>query len=118
MRFSFASVGAFRAADPRRLASREVDLGGPWRTAAAGPSYRAAWLPSTGELYLVRLGSLPAGSARVELLAQVIDRTALTQMLAGWRDAVGGFDSVRWLRARVARAHPLKARAAWGAAAA
>jgi len=41
----------------------------------------------------------------------------LAAMLAGWRDACGTFDSMRWLRARVATAHPLKRRYGWAPAA-
>jgi hypothetical protein len=108
--FAFPSVSAFRAADPRRIGALEVDFGGPWRTAAFGPSYRAAWLPATGELVLIRLGALPAGATRVELIAQVAERGTLAEMLSGWREAVGNLDSIRWLRARVAAAHPLKRR--------
>ncbi len=110
MTFSFPSVNAFHAADPRRLGAMEVDFGGPWRTATYGPAYRAAWVPATGELVLIRLGDLPPGAARVELIAQVSERSALAEMLSGWREAVGNLDSIRWLRARVAAAQPLKRR--------
>ena len=78
MTFSFPSVNAFRAADPRRLGAVEIDFGGPWRTATFGPAYRAAWLPATGELVLIRLGDLPPGADRVELIAQVSDRSTLS----------------------------------------
>jgi hypothetical protein len=115
---TFSSIGAFHAADPLRARSIEVDFGEPWRTAGFGPSYRAAWLPATGEVFLVRLGAIPPGAGRVELLAHVPDEGVLAQMLSGWQRVCGGFDSVRWLRARLAGAHPLKRRFGWGTAAA
>jgi hypothetical protein len=82
-----------------------------------GPAYRAAWLPSTGELFTVRLGPNHAGGGRVELLAHVPDMAMLAEMLRGWGEACGTFDSIRWLRARVAHAHPLKRRHGWAPAA-
>jgi hypothetical protein len=94
-----------------------VLYGHPWRTVRFGPSYRAAWLPSTGELFTVRLGPNHAGGGRVELLAHVPDGAVLAGLLSGWRDVVGTFDSIRWLRARVAHAHPLKRRYGWSLAA-
>jgi hypothetical protein len=38
-------------------------------------------------------------------------------MLGGWQDVCGTFDSMRWLRSRVANAHPLKRRYGWPLAA-
>ena len=113
MPLSFTSLREFHHAHPARAASAEVDIGRPWRTVRFGPSYRAAWLPSTGEVFIVRLGPNHAGGGRVELLAHVPDATQLAEMLSGWRDAVGTFDSIRWLRARLAPAHPLKRRHGW-----
>ena len=71
----------------------------------------------TGELFAVRLGGVRAGGGRVELLAHVPDDGMLTGMLSGWRDICGTFDSMRWLRGRVAVAHPLKRRYGWAPAA-
>jgi hypothetical protein len=107
---SFSSLGAFLAADPERSRSEEVDFGRPWRTVEFGPAYRAAWLPATGELFTVRLGSIPSGGGRVDLVAQVRDGRMLAELLSGWQGVVGGFDSIRWLRSRLAKAHPLKRR--------
>jgi hypothetical protein len=115
--FTFCSMRDFQAAHPARAASAEVDYGRPWRTVGFGPAYRAAWLPGTGELFTVRLGPNHAGGGRVELLAHVPDAAVLGEMLSGWREAVGTFDSIRWLRARLALAHPLKRRYGWSLAA-
>jgi hypothetical protein len=113
---SYASLTEFYAADPARRRSPEVYYGRPWRTVQFGPSFRAAWLPGTGELFLERLGPGEA-RGRVEILAHIPGAAAVAEMLSGWQDAVGTFDSIRWLRARVATAHPLKRRDGWGLAA-
>ena len=115
MPLTFSSEREFRAAHPARC-SPEVDYGWPWRT-GVGPAHRVAWLPATGELYAVRLGPRQVGGGRVELLAHVPDAGLLAEMLSGWREVCGTFDSMRWLRARVARAHPLKRRYGWAIAA-
>jgi hypothetical protein len=117
MRLSFSSRREFEAERPARAASGEADYGQPWRTVRFGPVYRAAWLPSTGELFTARLGPNHAGGGRIELLAHVPDGGELAEMLSGWQEAVGTFDSIRWLRARVAHAHPLKRRHGWAPAA-
>jgi hypothetical protein len=116
MELTFPSLSAFRAADEARSDAAEVDFGRPWRTVQFGPAYRAAWLPATGELIIVRLGSAASGGGRVEVLAHMPDRRRLVGMLSGWQRVCGGFDSIRWLRARVASAHPLKRRHGWGEA--
>jgi hypothetical protein len=114
---SFASLAEFRAALPTRGRSPEVDYGRPWRDGGFGPAYRVAWLPATGELFAVRLGPRAAGGGRVEVLAHVPGADRIAAMLAGWGEACGTFDSMRWLRARVATAHPLKRRYGWAPAA-
>jgi hypothetical protein len=108
VRIAFPSLREFLAEHPARAAAPEVAYGHPWRTVRFGPTYRAAWLPSTGELFAVRLGPNHAGGGRVELLARVPDPAVLADMLKGWREACGTFDSMRWLRARVAPADPLR----------
>src|SRR3954471_15297838 len=113
MRLSFSSRREFETAHPARAAAPEVGYGEPWRTVRFGPMYRAAWLPATGELFTVRLGPNHSGGGRVELLAHVPDPAILAEMLSGWREACGTFDSIRWLRGRVTRAHPLKRRYGW-----
>jgi len=56
----YASLERFYSADPRRVRSREQDVGLWWRDTTDGPLHRAAWIAETGELYLARLG--PDGS--------------------------------------------------------
>jgi hypothetical protein len=114
---TFPSLREFRAARPTRRDSAEVHYGRPWLTVGFGPAYRVAWLAATGELFAVRLGPADTGGGAVEILAHVPDAGMLAGMLGGWQDAVGTFDSMRWLRSRVASAHPLKRRYGWPLAA-
>jgi hypothetical protein len=114
---AFPTLEDFRVAYPARAGGPEVGYGSPWLTGRFGPAYRAAWLPRTGELFAVRLGPEDAGGGRVEILAHVPDQALLEEMLRGWHAACGTFDSMRWLRSRVARAHPLKRRHGWALAA-
>jgi hypothetical protein len=99
----YRSLANFYTADPRRVSSREQDVGLWWRESSAGPLHRAAWVRDTGELYLVRLGPAEVGGGEVELLAVVDDHERLESVLAGWREQCGAPDSLRWLRARAAR---------------
>jgi hypothetical protein len=99
----YGSLTDFYAADPRRVNSRERDVGLWWREDADGPLHRAAWVSDTGELYLVRLGPSEQGGGRVEVLARVADGERLEQVLEGWRERCGEPRSLSWLRARVAR---------------
>jgi len=98
------SLARFYAADPRRLDSRELDVGLWWREDAEGPLHRAAWVGATGELYLVRLGPSEHGGGHVEVLATVADRERLESMLEGWRERCGRPRSLGWLRERAAQA--------------
>jgi hypothetical protein len=97
----YCSLASFYAADPRRLPSRELDVGLWWRE-ADGPLHRAAWVSDTGELYLVRLGPLQEGGGEVEVLA-VAEWERLEHVLDGWREQCGGPRSLAWLRERTAR---------------
>ena len=99
----YRSMARFYAADPRRRASRERDVGLWWRDAADGPLHRAAWVCDTGELYLVRLGPSEDGGGEVELLARVDDGERLERALAGWRERCGAPRSLSWLRERARR---------------
>ncbi len=99
----YCSLGGFYGADPRRLPSRELDVGLWWREDADGPLHRAAWVSDTGELYLVRLGPLQEGGGEVEVLAIVAERERLESVLEGWREQCGGPRSLTWLRERTAR---------------
>jgi hypothetical protein len=99
----YRSIARFYAADPRRRASRERDVGLWWRDAADGPLHRAAWVCDTGELYLVRLGPSEHGGGEVEVLARVDDGERLEHALAGWRERCGAPRSLSWLRERARR---------------
>ncbi len=98
----YRSLSNFYTADPRRVSSREQDVGLWWRESSSGPLHRAAWVHDTGELYLVRLGPPEVGGGEVELLAIVEDHERLESVLEGWREECGAPDSLRWLRARAA----------------
>ena len=99
----YRSLSDFYAADPRRVHSRELDVGLWWREDADGPLHRAAWVSETGELYLVRLGPPQEGGGEVEVLATVAERERLESVLEGWREQCGGARSLTWLRERSER---------------
>jgi hypothetical protein len=98
---TYLSLGAFYSADPARRASRERDVGLWWRHPGRGPTYRAAWVQDTGEIYLVQHGLTGHGSGHVEVLARIADPRQVEAVLAGWRDEVGKPGSLRWLRDRL-----------------
>jgi hypothetical protein len=98
----YGSLASFYGADPRRVRSRELDIGLWWRERADGPLHRAAWVSDTGELYLVRLGPLEDGGGEVEVLATVAEHMWLQSVLDGWREQCGGPRSLVWLRERLA----------------
>lgn len=98
----YRSLTGFYHADPRRVSSRELDVGLLWREGVSGPLHRAAWVCDTGELYLVRLGPLQEGGGQVEVLAVVEDRERLEHVLEGWRTECGRPNSLAWLRQRAA----------------
>jgi hypothetical protein len=97
----YGSLESFYAADPRRVGSRELDIGLWWRERADGPLHRAAWVSDTGELYLVRLGPVEDGGGEVEVLATVSEHVWLESVLEGWRERCGRPRSLTWLRERV-----------------
>jgi hypothetical protein len=96
----YGSLRSFYTADPRRVKSRERDIGLWWREDADGPLHRAAWVSDTGELYLVRLGPAEQGGGTVELLATVAEQERLERVLDGWREHCGEPRSLSWLRER------------------
>lgn len=98
---TYLSLGAFYAADPVRRSSRERDLGLWWRTAGRGPTFRAAWVQDTGEVYLVQHGLTGPGSGHVEVLSRIPDGERLEAVLDGWRHQVGEPGSLAWLRGRL-----------------
>ena len=99
----YSSLSAFYMADPRRVESKESDVGLWWRDAAEGPLHRAAWVRDTGELYLTRLGPVDDGGGSVEVLAVVAEEGRLEEVLDGWRQECGKPDSLVWLRERAER---------------
>jgi hypothetical protein len=100
---SYPSLDRFYKADPRRIVSRERDIGLWWRDALDQPLHRAAWVSETGELYLVRLGAAEDGGGSVELLAQGAEERQVERTLAGWREHCGEPRSLSWLRDRAGR---------------
>jgi hypothetical protein len=99
----YGSLADFYRADPRRVQSRECDVGLWWRDDLHGPLHRAAWVSDTGELYLVCLGPAEQGGDKVEVLATVSERERLESVLEGWRERCGEPRSLPWLRERAAR---------------
>ena len=97
------SVAAWRAADPRRAASREVWLGSEWYTTRSRPPWRAMWLAATGELVIVQLtGASDDQHGPVELLAVVPELATIEVGLRAWPQITGWAGSLPWLRRRVA----------------
>jgi hypothetical protein len=96
----YGSLAGFYTADPRRVGSREHDVGLWWRDDLNGPLHRAAWVSDTGELYLVRLGPAEQGGGTVEVLATVAEQEQLEHVLEGWREHCGEPRSLVWLRER------------------
>jgi hypothetical protein len=97
---TYLSLGAFYASDPARRGSRERDVGLFWRS-RSGPSFRAAWVCDTGELYLFQHALGGRGGGSVHLLTPPMDEAELERRLAGWPDVCGREGSLEWLLARV-----------------
>lgn len=100
---TYPSLASFYRDDPRRISSRELDVGLWWRDALDAPMHRAAWIRDTGELYLARLGPAADGGGAVELLGQIAQEEQLESVLAGWREHCGEPRSLSWLRERARR---------------
>jgi hypothetical protein len=97
---TYLSLGAFYASDRTRRASPERDIGLFWRS-RRGPTYRAAWVRDTGELYLFQHALGGPGGGSVHLLAPVMGEAELDARLAGWADVCGREGSLEWLYARL-----------------
>jgi RNA polymerase sigma-70 factor (ECF subfamily) len=91
----YRSLSNFYLADPRRIASQERDLGLWWRIGLHGPTYRAAWVRETGELYAARLG-MPKEQCDVHVLGRG-SAEELNEAIAGWADICPQPDSMTWL---------------------
>lgn len=100
IRETYLSLAAFYASDAARRRSRERDVGLFWRS-RRGPSFRAAWVADTGEVYLFQhaIGGLGGGS--VHLLEPTFDSAALDRRLDGWQDVCGRPGSLDWLLDRL-----------------
>ena len=101
MHVSYSDESEFHAADPRRRASDEVDLGATWRQPGSEDAWRLTWLRDTGELFLCHAGGYPAPAADVRVLAVVTDEKRLDALLAGWREHRTDEDSLGWLSSRL-----------------
>jgi hypothetical protein len=97
---TYLSLGAFYASDPARRSSRERDVGLFWRS-RQGPTFRAAWVRDTQELYLFQHAVGARGGGTVHLLAPTLDEGELERRLAGWPDVCGREGSLEWLFARM-----------------
>jgi hypothetical protein len=98
---TYLSLSAFYA-DQRRRDSRERDIGLWWRS-SRGPTYRAAWIQDTGELYLFQHALTGPGSGSVHLVSGRFEAAELDRVLDGWRDHVGRDGSLEWLLEAVTR---------------
>jgi len=97
---TYISLAAFYASDPARRRSRERDIGLWWRS-RRGPTYRAAWVQDTGEVYLVQHGLTGHGGGSVHLVAEPLSLDELERRIAGWKDVVGTPGSFEWLQLRL-----------------
>jgi hypothetical protein len=98
---TYDSLGAFVGDDPRRELRDEREVGEFWLgDGFPAAAWRAAWLPRTGELYMQRIGGVPAGG-RVTVVAHFADESTLGERLAGWDDVAGTAGSVHWLLQRL-----------------
>jgi hypothetical protein len=98
---TYLSLGAFYAANKRRDISREHDLGLWWLGDDwHAPRFRAAWVAQTGELYLMQHEGT-TGGGRVDVVATASSLEEMERRLDGWRDVVGEWGSVHWLRQRL-----------------
>jgi hypothetical protein len=108
---TYLSLTAFYSADPLRRDSRERDVGLWWRS-TRGPTYRAAWVQDTGELYLFQHAHTGPGSGAVHLVTGRFEAAELDRLLDGWRDRCGQPGSLEWLLEAVTP--PERARTAAG----
>ncbi|HZB77509.1 MAG TPA: hypothetical protein VE526_14860 [Solirubrobacteraceae bacterium] len=103
---TYLSLGAFYASDPARRTSRERDVGLFWRS-TQGPSFRAAFVHDTGELYLFQHALGGRGGGSVRLFAERMTERELDVRLAGWEEVCGRIGSYEWLLERMGAAAPV-----------
>ena len=94
----YRSLSSFHLANPRRIGVQERDLGRWWKVGLHGPTYRAAWVRETGELYAERLG-MPKEQGEIHVLGRA-NGEELEEALDGWADICPQPDSMTWLRHR------------------
>jgi hypothetical protein len=100
---TYPSLGAFYIADRRRATSRERDVGLWWRGHGPhAPTFRAAYVEATGELYVMQHEGT-AGGGRVEVLGSFRSFAELHRLVGGWEDVCGEPGSIDWLLARMCR---------------
>jgi hypothetical protein len=101
---TYPSLGAFYTADRRRGTSRERDVGLWWRgDGPHAPTFRAAYVEATGELYVMQHEGT-AGGGQVEVLARFRSFAELHRRVRGWEEVCGEPGSIDWLLSRVPRA--------------
>jgi hypothetical protein len=100
---TYPSLGAFYEADRRRATSRERDIGLWWKgDGPLSPTYRAAYVESTGEVYLMQHeGTL--GGGHVDVVGRFESFAEVHRLVQGWEDVCGERGSIRWLLKRVPR---------------
>ena len=103
---TYLSLGAFYASDPARRTSRERDVGLFWRS-EQGPTFRAAFVHDTGELYLFQHALGGRGGGSVRLFAERMTEAELDVRLEGWEDVCGRKGSYEWLLERMGAAAPV-----------
>ncbi len=109
------NIEEFYAADERRRASTEIELGRDWRD-SSGVRYELSWVADTGELYVMRepvgagwedpfgdVGAAPVAldQVTVAVVGHLDSREALEEVLAGWEQAMGSPKGVEWVAERL-----------------
>ena len=101
-----------------RRQSAEIELGTEWRD-SHGVRYELNWIEDTGELYVMREPAPPAWEdpfgdiyvrtndrapitgMTVVVIAHIVERSRLEEILKGWQEAMETNDSVGWLADRL-----------------
>jgi hypothetical protein len=98
-RETHSSLAAFYAADSRRWPSAEVDLGLRWRGAGVS-TYRAAFIETTGELYVFEHVRADGRGGLVFVHERRFAAGDLAGRFDGWDGVCGADGSLEWLVAR------------------